>query len=1020
MSSIQKWQETKDADLTVELVAEMLEDISDDLWVTAACAERMVDSPEVSQVLVKTGLSRSSRLLEPTKRSIASHKPTEDADQSTEQNLIAYFQNHERERRLCILRQILSERLDRIQTYLLMRNAWQSSDLDEEPGNEEDEDPWADPDEENEPSEVQMAPFTLSDFLSQPLVDSAIILASERRFQALNHLLSYHEKALFPYRFSIINSIPLHVHPSEYHHLLPANDYDSNMEVRPERKPWREQVDWVEEPEVLAALHSTMTPEETTWLEDVDSTQDDEFPRIRCDDLLPSDELTKWYVTRVESIDSQSGLMDVALALLQHGASHGVPKLDEIGEDLLLLDRLIYEAPQPENPSLQIDWTLRRWRSLDPPEVIRAYLRHSDFESVASDIRRLVLPYLSVLESQAERNKRPDLELSNCLLYQYILSAPLELVVAIFESSKADIQRSYRIIRSDEDVARIALAYLYGLPTISDWPMMSRIFECQPDWGDDRDDDEKAYATLSSLAAVVAPSASRPRASAEELFIFFKPLPASALSRLLDVLDTHLEGGEILAKWSVSTSLQWFILSREDAGQQRAKAVRMSRLLDHRGKELESEEEWRSLLEDMLKLVTHAGGSKSTFGHLSQEEVSKIFFTGLLSSGNLAVAKRIKGRGRAAQYLTESVVEQICLDVSREIYDNATSGNMYRGEMKQAYECLSVAAPTARIQAERAFIEATSKICSFSVFTRPGIPITPLEIRLTKNRLDLIARVLSSTDDAYKHQEVILDLADKLGFKNDAAAEVKILSMLVEVALQHEDFSRAEMTCEKMIIGARKLRALHHTTTETNDDTQTSAPQEALEVAWRSCYQLGKQSEFHDTNRKLRLLGFALELCPAANTLDILTVWRKIEAEDIETRKQRSIARAAARPTGKRKEAEQTNYLLQARAGAVAAGSLLQGLKGLSQGQDAASHMFNRVTANLPFSIGNVAGVGRRSSEERKNERAGNERDFGQLFARQFAGSSSPQHKIREEVAAGARNALARGVGWLIGGDEDE
>ncbi|KAG8795397.1 hypothetical protein FRC16_010099, partial [Serendipita sp. 398] len=549
MSSIQKWQETKDADLTVELVAEMLEDISDDLWVTAACAERMVDSPEVSQVLVKTGLSRSSRLLEPTKRSIASHKPTEDADQSTEQNLIAYFQNHERERRLCILRQILSERLDRIQTYLLMRNAWQSSDLDEEPGNEEDEDPWADPDEENEPSEVQMAPFTLSDFLSQPLVDSAIILASERRFQALNHLLSYHEKALFPYRFSIINSIPLHVHPSEYHHLLPANDYDSNMEVRPERKPWREQVDWVEEPEVLAALHSTMTPEETTWLEDVDSTQDDEFPRIRCDDLLPSDELTKWYVTRVESIDSQSGLMDVALALLQHGASHGVPKLDEIGEDLLLLDRLIYEAPQPENPSLQIDWTLRRWRSLDPPEVIRAYLRHSDFESVASDIRRLVLPYLSVLESQAERNKRPDLELSNCLLYQYILSAPLELVVAIFESSKADIQRSYRIIRSDEDVARIALAYLYGLPTISDWPMMSRIFECQPDWGDDRDDDEKAYATLSSLAAVVAPSASRPRASAEELFIFFKPLPASALSRLLDVLDTHLEGGEILAKW---------------------------------------------------------------------------------------------------------------------------------------------------------------------------------------------------------------------------------------------------------------------------------------------------------------------------------------------------------------------------------------------------------------------------------------------------------------------------------------
>ncbi|KAG8825961.1 hypothetical protein FRC17_008441 [Serendipita sp. 399] len=1014
--SIQRWQETKDADLSTEFIAEVLADISDDLWVTAACAERIVDSPEISQVLVKTGLSRSSRLIDSVKRSIASHETGAEAAESTEQALIVYLQGHERERKLCILRQILLERFDRIQTYLLMGNAWKSSGIEEEPEEEGDDDPWADSDEEMPNSETETAPFALSDFLSQPLVDSAIILASERRFQALNHLLNYHDNALFPYRFTILNSIPFYVHPSEFHHLLPANDYDSNVEVRPERRPWREERDWVEEPRLLSALNSAMTSEEAAWLEDADAVQDDEFPRARCDELLSSEGLTKWYTSRVESIDSQSGLMDIALALLQHGASHGVPRLDEMGEDLILLDRLIYESPQPTDPSLQTDWTLQRWRSMNPTEVIRAYLRYSDFESIASDIRRLVLPYLSVLESQAERNKRPDLELSNRLLYQYILLAPLELVVAIFESSKADMQKSYRIIRSDEDVARIALSYLYGLPTIRDWPMMSRIFESQPDWGDERDDDEEAYATLTSLASFVMPSATRPSASATELFGFFKPLPASALSRLLDVLDTHLEGGEILAKWSIATSLQWFLLSREDEGQQRAKAVRMSRLLDHRGKELEDEEEWRTLLDDMLKLVTHAG-SKSTFGCLSQGEVCKIFFTGLLSSGNFAVAKRIKGRGRAAQYLTESVVEQLCLDVSREIYDNATSGNMHRGEMKQAYECLTVAPPTARILAERAFIEATSKICSFNVFTRPGIPITPLEIRLTKNRLDLIARVLSSTDDAYKHQEVILDLAEKLGFKNDVAAEVKILSMLAEVALQHEDFSRAEMTCEKMMVGARKLRA---ELTGTDSGTQRAVAQEALEVAWRSCYQLGKQSEFHDTNKKLRLLGFALELCPTANTLDILTAWRRIEGQDIEARKQRSIARAASRPTGKRKESEQ-KYLLQARAGAVAAGSLLQGLKGLSQGQEAASHMFNRVTANFPFSIGNVTNMGRRSEEsERGAERGDGERDFGQLFSRRLTGSPSPQHRIREEVAAGARNALARGVGWLIGGDEDE
>ncbi|CCA73530.1 hypothetical protein PIIN_07483 [Serendipita indica DSM 11827] len=1015
MSFAKKWSETKDDELNAELIAELLEDVSDDIWVTAACAERVVSNPEVAQVLVKTGLRRSTRVIESIKGSLASYEhigETEDSAAGPEQSLQSYFRIHERERRLCILRQLLFDRLDRIQTFLIMENAIQAATAEDERELEED-DPWADPEEEEEKEDSSPGPkasFTLFEFLSQPLVDSAIILASEQRFRALDLLQSYHDAALFPYRFSILDAIPLSAHPSEYHHLLPAADYETNMEIKPQRSSWREKPDWVEETSVVDALRATSTPEELAWLDDME-VSDDEFPRVRKDSLLKSEELTDWYTRRVESTDSQSGLLDTALALLQHGASQGVPRLDELGEDLILLDRLVYEAPQPSDPSLLTDWSLARWRTMSPPEVIKAYLAFSDFESVAEDIRRLVLPYLSVLEAQAERAKRPDLELVNRLLYDYILHAPLELVVAIFESSKADMQRSYRIVRNDEDVARLALAYVYGLPRITDWPMMSRIFECQPDWGDDRDEDDEAYATLTSLAEFVAPSASRDAPSAEELFIFFKPLPASALSRLLDILDSHLEGAEILDKWGVATNLQWFILSRKDEGQQRARAVRMSRRSGDSGEALEDEQEWRDLLEDMLKLTAKREGNKSAFCMLSREEITRIFFTGLLSSGNFAVAKRIKGRGSAAKYLTGPVVEELCLNVSRELYDNASSGNMHRGDMKTAYECLTVATPSPKVQAEREFIEATSKICSFNVMTRPGISITPLEIRLTKDRLELIARVLSSSEDAYKHQEVILDLAHKLGFKNDVAAEVKILAMLVEVALQHEDFMRAQATCERMMVDARRLRSDMSISQSTHHD-------EALEVAWRCCYQLGRQSEFHDTPAKMRLLGFAIELCPTDNTLDILAAWRKIEAEDIDERKKRSAARAAARPTGKRRETGPS--LLQVHAGA-AAGSLLKGLREFSQGQEAATHMLSRVTANLPFSLGGgntASGGGRRSDEM---ERSGSSpRDFGQLFSRNLAGTPSPRHHVTDEVAATARHALARGMGWLIGGDDDD
>ena len=627
-----KWHETKDADLTPELVSELLGDIPDDLWVTAACAERIVANPEVAQVLVMTGLRRSARSIESTRSSIASYEYLGDGDPETtspKQKLVSYFASHERERKLCVLRQIILDRQDRIQTYLLMANTWNESGDD----NVNDEDPWADEEVEGPPVEEPEAPMTLLELLSQPLVDSAVILASEKRLGALDILLNYHERTLFPYRYTILDSIPLYVHPSEYHYLLPANDFDTNTEIRQVRKPWREKPDWVEEQDVIEALGATLSVSEREWLDQLDAVDDEEFPRVRHDNLLTAEQLRAWFTTRVQDIDSQSGLMDNALALLQHGASQGIPHLDELGEDLILLDRLIYDAPQPPDPSRQPEWTLSRWRATEPPQIIQAYLAYSTYESIASDILRLVLPYLSVLEAQAERAKKADLELSNRLLYQYILQTPLELAVAIFENSKADIQRSYRIIRSDEDMARVSMAYLYGLTETTEWPFMSRIFECQPDWGDDRDDDKKAYATLTSLATFVAPSASRPRATSEELLVFFKPLPASALSRLLDVLDVHLESGEILAKWNIVVSLQWLLLSRENEVQQRAFAIRMSRRPASEGMAMD-EAQWRSLFDDMIKLTSSREGIKSAFGLLGHGEIAKIFFSGLLSTGS--------------------------------------------------------------------------------------------------------------------------------------------------------------------------------------------------------------------------------------------------------------------------------------------------------------------------------------------------------------------------------------------------
>lgn len=267
---------------------------------------------------------------------------------------------------------------------------------------------------------------------------------------------------------------------------------------------------------------------------------------------------------------------------------------------------------------------------------------------------------------------------------------------------------------------------------------------------------------------------------------------------------------------------------------------------------------------------------------------------------DFSIAKAVIKSPKNKLSLSPEALEDICLSCSRELYDNASSGNYTFGDMKLAYEwyvfiffkfkhrshlsSLDVPPPSDRLTREKEFIEATSRLSSFNVMSARGIPISPLEIRLTKDRLSLVSQVLSSNNDAYKHTEVILDLVDKLGLRNNIVAQVKTLAMLADTALQAEDFSRAYQTSERMVETVQALRSSY-------PDIDTPDIQQASEVCWVACYQLGRQPEFDDVDKKLSLLGRALELCPPDKLHDVLVAWRRLENEDIEAREERLSSR---------------------------------------------------------------------------------------------------------------------------------
>ncbi|KAF8078752.1 secretory pathway protein Sec39-domain-containing protein [Lyophyllum atratum] len=935
----------------------------------AAAADRVVDDIEVQQTLLELGIERTRTAFERSKlASIFPVFPTQfgckDATQRDEitDTLRAHFETAPHDAQLYHLRAILLQRLDRLNTFVEISKEAPESLKDEEVDEIEEweDDPWADgattrSTNVHEAKPTIQLPISLSTFLLDDLVDISCQLASLQWFGALQTLLTRHGTLLWPFRLLVLESISEHVHPSDFREILPAFDASQNAEPTPVWSPWRSE-DWSESAHARTAIEG--------------------FPSINTDTPAPStryhhsahptplgaDELSMWYRTRVETVINATGLIDIALATIQHGASQGIPGLDEVGEELSLLSRLVYDAPQ--GPDIADDWTLSRWSAMEPSGVVRAYLAHSSPESLPKDIARLVMPYLFVLESRAERAGNPDPALPTRLFYEYILSAPLEMTAGIFEADSRD-----------------------------EWSTMSRIFECLPAWNiirDEDNDEDAADTTISSLGAFVAPSTGRPHCSASDLLVFFKPLPVASLSRALDILDVHLESGEILSRWSVPAPLRWFLQSSSDINAQRAWANRMARRAGGSDDQLDTQEDWEWLMEDMLKLTGRGDtGLSGAFGLLKRDEVIHIFLSGLLSSGKFDIARGILRSSGQKLSIESTKIEDICLECSREFYDNAPTGNYKFGDMKLAYDCLDVPPPTDRIMREKEFIEATSRISSFNVTSRPGIPISPIEIRLTNDRLSLISRVLSSNTDAYKHTEVILDLTHKLGFREDVTAEVKTLAMLADTALQAEDFSRAYELSERMVDKVL--------------DLPDSRVAEASEVCWVACFQLGRQSEFNDIEKKLSLLGRALELCPPEKLHDVLASWRRLDKEDIEGREERlfdnknGVAVSASR---ERTLTAPGNVAASLRARLQEFHMPSPPLLSTPDAAALASRTFRSVAANFPFSVGH-RGHSQASDREDQGSRSG-----------------SLLRSEGDDVSAQATRVFSKGIGWLIGADE--
>ncbi|KAI9008855.1 secretory pathway protein Sec39-domain-containing protein [Phycomyces nitens] len=686
------------------------------------------------------------------------------------------------------------------------------------------------------------------------LIAQAIDYARTENNVGLDAIFMHHGQEVLPQRLFILSQIPETADPSRFD--LPHVSVDH--EDRWIEEPWRPEKDPVEL-DTFGDIEE-LAPEHLDYLGRLhQSIQSTEYP-------TSAKVIAQWYKERAHAMDSV-GLSSQALELIRYAQVMGVSSLEDTANDYEWLCKYVYSSqtlPQAEDQIITLD----QFKRMGSFEILEGLLSDTNTNRIVDDMKRMALPWLGVcrkrqaVKKEEEEEEDDDDERPEFLLYRWILDAStahLSWCCQVFEHSKPSLPVEDRIIKDELDLSRLVLAVVYS----SDGSMeyLVRIFECLPIF-EPEDIEPVEPVDMASLL----PLAGTPLG----LFTALQSVGRNELTPIMDLLQTHLMAAEVLARYHATVPLRWY-LSDQTAEAQRQLCVRMASQaaggVESGGAQFDRDDDWRELLDDMLRLYEDGNG---IFGKLDPVEIMEIFYSSLLRCGRFKLATELMLGSTVGRIMDINKAEKLVIDAEREFFDNATTGNMYAGNMKMALDCLKVLPATSEIKKEIDLIEATHALTSeYRVADRAGNVLMPIQVRQAPNRLDLISKLINTRQGMYRQYEDVLKLTHKLGYQNDILAQVKVLSMLAGAALVDEEYETSFKLCQTTVEKAQMEPA----------NKSKAYKDEMKQAAWQICFNFGKMDAYCDYNRRMDALAMALVLSPVEYVHDVLVVWRKLEQE---------------------------------------------------------------------------------------------------------------------------------------------
>ncbi|XP_077293014.1 NBAS subunit of NRZ tethering complex-like [Arctopsyche grandis] len=635
---------------------------------------------------------------------------------------------------------------------------------------------------------------------------SAIEFAKEGRVEALiclwPHLCDISLQLL------VLQSLPETLDPLSYKSLLPSyNLHDSNDLYRKLNR----QADWCEK-DIFRSIWSGVEMDELEIEDNVDGVEL----------ILPSSNLTEWYLARAHQIEEMCGLSGVSLLLIGFAIEKNVPGLENLYSLLTTLDILLYDINIEQI-------SLKQLENYSQYEVENLLMSQTNEETILDDMKTLLFPYL---ERCTKLSSVPGLK--ETLLREYVLNLSLKnlnLALKVFQGTtilEINVQQCLIMAEdsflSQEDNNNLSLCF--------------DILEALPEASDDS-------------------------------------ITPSHLIKVLDEMERYLNACQLMENHGIHIS---YCELRKIIGNSEEMQDLLKRTAHDTTTSKTNGADWNELLSDLLQLHS------LIFAYEDNELCHEIFASAMLSSSNkLSIMSaeqvltcqmtnlsptsptesRSLGVGKNKLPYKINVTHRVPFVKSIELvlksakeYFNSAS-NLNDRSLDFSWACLQlIKEENSDIQYEKNLILALKIINDFE------LSILPVKVRSCPS-IELIEECLDFDENAYRYVDKVLKLAKLLAVKEDEKKrEIVIVSLCAIKSIEREDYEEAKKLGKRLISVSEGPSAAH---------------------AAAAAQHLGMDASLADLPLRHQLIDLALLHCDAQHIETLLQIRSSVESEILQS-----------------------------------------------------------------------------------------------------------------------------------------